>query len=215
MGSIISAEEVKQIHENILLKRLSGSEAISDNDPYWNKLFSFNFNISYTDRYIFIFNLKLYFRLKQRDLSANINEFLQLLLYNTASTNNFSALIQVFLRRCNELDASITCKKYIFCQKNNFFSKIFLWQLANALLIIRHICVFFAQRLSDIEFIKIFETQTNLSKIALHNDDLENPIGDSLANELLRAEQLGEDFGNTAEAFLGALVDILIEVPIK
>ena len=50
MGSVISsgADDIKT---NELLKKLSGVETISDNDPYWNKLFSFNFNIDQRSRY--------------------------------------------------------------------------------------------------------------------------------------------------------------------
>lgn len=110
--------------------------------------------------------------------------------------------------------------------------------------------MFFAQRLSATEFVKIFERRLNLSKqnsfngkfiffyyidckqsyyaakffkknfsfnviLVLNLDGSENIIGDSLAYELLKAEELEEDFNSSAEAFLGALVDILVEIPIK
>lgn len=40
----------------------------------------------------------------------------------------------------------------------HFSSKIFLWQVGNALLIIRYISTFFAVRLSPQEFIKVLES---------------------------------------------------------
>ena len=51
MGTVISTES--NIKENELLVRLSGKESISDNDPFWNKLFSFNFTIDETKRFHF------------------------------------------------------------------------------------------------------------------------------------------------------------------
>lgn len=51
MGSVISLEE-GNIEENEILKRLSKTDSISENDPYWNKLFSFNFNIKQLNRFI-------------------------------------------------------------------------------------------------------------------------------------------------------------------
>jgi hypothetical protein len=39
-----------------------------------------------------------------------------------------------------------------------FCSKIFLWQNANALIIIRYVCNFLVQRLSEKEFINYFES---------------------------------------------------------
>lgn len=54
MGSVISLEE-GDIKTNELLKRLAEKEPISDNDPYWNKLFSFNFNIQQLSRFFNFF----------------------------------------------------------------------------------------------------------------------------------------------------------------
>ena len=47
-----------------------------------------------------------------------------------------------------------------------FFSKIFIWQAANALLIIRYIAVFLAQRLSPTEFTNIFGNRGSLYQSA-------------------------------------------------
>lgn len=49
MGAVISLEN-GDVKTNELLRRLSGADPISDNDPYWNKLFSFNFNVSQWSR---------------------------------------------------------------------------------------------------------------------------------------------------------------------
>ncbi|KAI1718559.1 dyggve-Melchior-Clausen syndrome protein [Ditylenchus destructor] len=179
MGSVVSSEN-EDIKQNEILKKLSGTETISDNDPYWNKLFSFNFNIDQCGR------------AAQKEFVDNVNDFLQSLLYNTPTSSNFAILIQVFLRRCGELESSAKCE-----------NKIFLWQASNSLLIIRHICVFFAQRLSASEFVKIFESQARPSSANSISDD--SP--DAFLNE--------DGDSNQAEEFLTSLVDILYDLPVN
>lgn len=48
MGCVVSS--AAEVAENELLARLAGTEPLSENDPYWNKLLSFNFNIDEQDR---------------------------------------------------------------------------------------------------------------------------------------------------------------------
>jgi len=60
------------------------------------------------------------------------------------------------------------------------FSKIFIWQASNALLIIRYISVFLAQRLSPTEFTNIFGNRGSLYETKksenneIDDDDEEN-----------------------------------------
>uniref|UniRef100_A0A914DUU8 Dymeclin n=1 Tax=Acrobeloides nanus TaxID=290746 RepID=A0A914DUU8_9BILA len=123
MGAVISSET--DINSNELLKKLVGEKPISDNDPLWNQMFSFNMN-----------------------LMDEIN------------------------------------------------SKIFLWQNANALIIIRYVCNFLVQRLSEKEFINYFESTL-----------VETPT-DSIKDETVEYE-------NMAEEFLVHLVNILCKVPVN
>lgn len=51
MGSMVST--VEELEENELLKRLASTDSVIDNDPYWNKLFSFNFNVDQLNRFAF------------------------------------------------------------------------------------------------------------------------------------------------------------------
>lgn len=57
--------------------------------------------------------LSLLFRSAQRDFTNLISELLQSLLYNAPHSNNFATLIQVFMRRCGELDLSAKCEKCV------------------------------------------------------------------------------------------------------
>uniref|UniRef100_A0A8C5RNY9 Dymeclin n=1 Tax=Laticauda laticaudata TaxID=8630 RepID=A0A8C5RNY9_LATLA len=43
MGAASSS--IRDLPENEYLKKLSGREAISENDPFWNQLLSFSFTI--------------------------------------------------------------------------------------------------------------------------------------------------------------------------
>lgn len=48
MGAVVSSET--NIRENELLRKLVGEQPISDNDPLWNKMFSFNMKIDELSR---------------------------------------------------------------------------------------------------------------------------------------------------------------------
>ncbi|VDM45467.1 unnamed protein product [Toxocara canis] len=49
MGSVISADTV--IDENVCLRRFTGLQPITDNDPFWNQLLSFNLKIDAYNRF--------------------------------------------------------------------------------------------------------------------------------------------------------------------
>ncbi|KAI6242101.1 Dymeclin [Aphelenchoides fujianensis] len=172
MGAAIST--VEELEESDLLKRLAGPESISDNDPFWNKLFSFNFNLEQFDRNV------------QRSLMEKCTKHLENLLHNTANSGNFATLIRVFLRRAGEVGESVKCE-----------NKIFLWQVSNALLILRYICTFLTVRLSCQELVKTMEPKRRV-------DEDDNDI----------VEEEGE-FAAVAEEFVHALVDIVTDVAVN
>ncbi|KAM3719201.1 Dymeclin [Dirofilaria immitis] len=175
MGGRISSETL--IEENTYLRRFVGLQPINDNDPFWNHFLSFNFLIDSNDRK----------EVERFDFS--VLDSLQSLMYNTSTTCNFASFIHVFLRRTSELKASEIC--------NN---TIFLWQTGNALLILRYICKFLVQRLSEAEFIKIFDMdRTYIEEKKAYDFDFEDEFDDLCENK--------------AEEFLNTLVDILIDLP--
>ncbi|VDK67475.1 unnamed protein product, partial [Litomosoides sigmodontis] len=87
----------------------------------------------------------------------------------------------------------------------NFFidsndSTIFLWQTGNALIILRYICKFLVQRLSEAEFIKVFQAdKTYLEKKEASDSDFEEEFDGCCENKV--------------EEFLDTLVDILVDLP--
>uniref|UniRef100_A0A914RCR3 Dymeclin n=1 Tax=Parascaris equorum TaxID=6256 RepID=A0A914RCR3_PAREQ len=97
MGAVISSETI--LDENIYLRRFTGLQPITDNDPFWNQLLSFNLKISTDDRR------------EVKQFNESQLDLLQSLMYNTQTTGNFAAFIRVFLRRAAEVKASEICEK--------------------------------------------------------------------------------------------------------
>jgi hypothetical protein len=75
---------------------------------------------------------------------------------------------------------------------------LFVWQTANCLLILRVCCKFLTERLTETEFIRVFN-----KNVLTVDGDVES-TGDCEPT-----------FANTAQEFVSALVDILMKVPVK
>uniref|UniRef100_A0A0K0D8M0 Dymeclin n=1 Tax=Angiostrongylus cantonensis TaxID=6313 RepID=A0A0K0D8M0_ANGCA len=176
MGGRISSDTV--IADNEPLKKFSGPESISDNDPFWNKLLSFNLRIDDHDKG------------QLHDFDDSLNDFLNSLMYNTPTSGNFAAFIRVFLRLSKELKTS-----------EKFENIIFLWQASNALIILRYICKFLTQRMTESEFVKTFASSVS--------------AGSSSVAESENDSDCEWQYSNTAEKLLDTLIDILAELPVK
>ncbi|XP_051019623.1 dymeclin isoform X2 [Acomys russatus] len=110
MGS--NSSRISDLPKNEYLKKLSGTESISENDPFWNQLFSFSFPAPTSST-----ELKL---LEEATISV-----CKSLVENNPRTGNLGALTKVFLARTKELRVSAECQNHIF-----------IWQTHNALFII-------------------------------------------------------------------------------
>ncbi|XP_055478853.1 dymeclin [Psammomys obesus] len=110
MGS--NSSRISDLPKNEYLKKLSGTESISENDPFWNQLFSFSFPAPTSST-----ELKL---LEEATISV-----CKSLVENNPRTGNLGALTKVFLSRTRELRLSVECQNHIF-----------IWQTHNALFII-------------------------------------------------------------------------------
>nr|XP_045742699.1 dymeclin isoform X2 [Mirounga angustirostris] len=110
MGS--NSSRIGDLPKNEYLKKLSGTESVSENDPFWNQLLSFSFPAPTSST-----ELKL---LEEATISV-----CRSLVVNNPRTGNLGALIKVFLSRTKELKLSAECQNHIF-----------IWQTHNALFII-------------------------------------------------------------------------------
>uniref|UniRef100_A0A8C8SSB5 Dymeclin n=1 Tax=Pelusios castaneus TaxID=367368 RepID=A0A8C8SSB5_9SAUR len=122
-----NSSSICELPENEYLKRFSGAEAVSENDPFWNQLLSFSFTAP-TDSA----ELKL---LEEATISV-----CKSLAENNPRTGNLGALIKVFLSRTKELKISAECENHLF-----------IWQAHNALFIICCLLKVFICQMSEEE----------------------------------------------------------------
>ncbi|XP_061873976.1 dymeclin isoform X1 [Colius striatus] len=116
---------ISELPENEYLKKLSGAEPISENDPFWNQLLSFSFTTPTNSS-----DLKL---LEEATVSV-----CKSLVEKNPRTGNLGSLIKVFLSRTKELKISAECQNHLF-----------IWQAHNALFIICCLLKVFISQMSE------------------------------------------------------------------
>lgn len=171
----LSCSTIADLTNNDYLKLLSGKETISENDPFWNQLLSFSLEAPQS-------------RAEQSKLEEITDSHCKSLVENNQHTGNFTSLLKVFLSRSKELKSSVECG-----------DRMFVWQCCNALYIIRHLCKFLAENMSEENMLEQFETRS----LADRQKDLET--GAVLSSTGLV---------NYLDQFVEALQDIAIEVPV-
>ncbi|XP_075788804.1 dymeclin isoform X2 [Pelodiscus sinensis] len=122
-----NSSSICELPQNEYLKRLSGAEAVSENDPFWNQLLSFSFTAPTNSA-----------ELKQ--LEEVTISICKSLVENNPRTGNLGALIKVFLSRTKELKISAECQNHLF-----------IWQAHNALFIICCLLKVFICQMSEEE----------------------------------------------------------------
>ncbi|XP_032062958.1 dymeclin isoform X7 [Aythya fuligula] len=122
-----NSSSISELPENEYLKKLSGAEPISENDPFWNQLLSFSFTTPTNSA-----ELKL---LEEATISV-----CKSLVEKNPRTGNLGSLIKVFLSRTKELKISAECQNHLF-----------IWQAHNALFIICCLLKVFISRMSEEE----------------------------------------------------------------
>ncbi|XP_029860152.1 dymeclin isoform X2 [Aquila chrysaetos chrysaetos] len=122
-----NSSSISELPENEYLKKLSGAEPISENDPFWNQLLSFSFTTPTNSA-----DLKL---LEEATISV-----CKSLVEKNPQTGNLGSLIKVFLSRTKELKISAECQNHLF-----------IWQAHNALFIICCLLKVFISRMSEEE----------------------------------------------------------------
>ncbi|KAM9251340.1 dymeclin [Cariama cristata] len=122
-----NSSSISELPENEYLKKLSGAEPISENDPFWNQLLSFSFATPTNSA-----DLKL---LEEATISV-----CKSLVEKNPRTGNLGSLIKVFLSRTKELKISAECQNHLF-----------IWQAHNALFIICCLLKVFISRMSEEE----------------------------------------------------------------
>ncbi|XP_042687123.1 dymeclin [Centrocercus urophasianus] len=122
-----NSSSISELPDNEYLKKLSGAEPISENDPFWNQLLSFSFTAPTNSA-----DLKL---LEEATISV-----CKSLVEKNPRTGNLGSLIKVFLSRTKELKISAECQNHLF-----------IWQAHNALFIICCLLKVFISQMSEEE----------------------------------------------------------------
>ncbi|XP_029436228.1 dymeclin [Rhinatrema bivittatum] len=107
-----NSSTASELSKNEYLKKLAGTEAVSENDPFWNQLLSFTFTTPTNS-------------VDSKILEEATISICRSLIENNPRSGNLGALIKVFLSRTKELKISAECQ-----------NQLFIWQAHNALFII-------------------------------------------------------------------------------
>ncbi|XP_063437698.1 dymeclin-like [Mytilus trossulus] len=163
-----NSSSISELTNNEYLMKLAGTESLSTIDPFWNQLLSYSFLIPINSS-----DAKL---LEESTVSVCKN-----LAINNAKSGNFGSLVRTFLVRATELKASAQCE-----------DNIFTWQTYNALFIIRSLCKYFVEHLSEELIIQQFEARP--------------PNMDGYVE--------ADEVGPLTEELMNSLVELLVDVPV-
>ncbi|KAL3886406.1 hypothetical protein ACJMK2_026404 [Sinanodonta woodiana] len=155
-----NSSSFSELAGNDYLRRFSGTEPISPIDPFWNQFLSYTFLIPINSS-----DSKL--------LEESTAAICKNLAINNCKTGNFPALIKNFLVRCTELKASAQCE-----------DNIFTWQTYNTLFVIRSVCKYLVEHLSEELVIQQFDVQQCQAEGYTAPED-QGPLGEQLITSLV------------------------------
>lgn len=136
MGSNCSTLET--IGSNDYLKRFSSAETLTENDPFWNALLAFS---------LVDLDLVAMTSSNSKLLDDTIKAHCKNLGINSVKTGNFNTLVTYFVTRLDGV---------IMHGVDDDSTNPFVWQVLNALFIIRNTCKYFIQHLSEEVIIQQF-----------------------------------------------------------
>ncbi|XP_074661228.1 dymeclin-like [Tubulanus polymorphus] len=183
----VNSSSISELQDNEYLKRLCGVESICPNDPFWNQLLSFQFQPP---------NDVSDMRLLEESTMGICKNF----AINNCRTGNFGSLVRVFLRRAAELKASAQTE-----------DNVFVWQTYNALFIIRNICKYFIENLSEEVILDEFETRPSQLAAPASNTSAN---ADGAGSVKLVADSAEGDEETLADEFMSCLIELLVDVPV-
>ncbi|XP_064595976.1 dymeclin-like [Liolophura sinensis] len=169
MGAVCSS--ISELSNNEPLRRLSGTEPIDPMDPFWNQLLSFSFLTPMNSA-------------DSRLLEEATLVICKSFAINNCKTGNFNSLIRTFLVRSTELKASAQLE-----------DNIFTWQTYNALFIIRCVCKYFVEHLSEELLLQQFDVKAHQPTDKTGSTPSEQHTG-------------------TSEELITSLVELLVDVPV-
>lgn len=138
MGS--SCSSLDSVSSNECLKRLCSNESLSANDPFWNSLLGFS---------LVELDLVVMSTSNSKLLEDTISPLCKNLAINNVKTGNFHTQVVNFIKRMNQVIEHGV-------DETEGHVNPFTWQMLNSLFIIRNICKYFIQNLSEEVIIQQF-----------------------------------------------------------
>lgn len=201
MGAQVS--NLNSIAKNEYLDKLIDMEHITEMDPFWNQLLSFQFKLAFSSS-----NSKL--------LDESIALYCQKFYDNNLKSNNFSSLIRAFCRRANEIKT---------INDNNTL----VLQTTNSLLMIRSFAKFLIEVDSENVFISQISTKSAVAKPSDGDDVSINSNNQALASNSIdiNADESSSDYLQQRQTssssqcheilyqLINSLFEICISVPVE
>jgi len=170
-----NSSSISELSDNDYLKRLSGNEVITPADPFWNQLLSYTFHVSRNSA-------------DQRLLEESVAILCKNFAINNCQTGNFGSLCRVFIIRTAELKSLPEIE-----------DNIFILQTFNALFIIRNMCKYFVENLSEEVIIQQFDTMP--PNEIRNNSDTHSDMGSDIT-------------GSMIEQCMNCLMELVVDIPL-
>lgn len=131
---------------------------------------------------------------EQLTLDSRLESTLQQFIFHNLQTGNLGTLVEVFLKKANELLA-------LSDQQNNIH---ILWQTFNALFIIRTVAKYLIETCSEFQLLQHFEANS------LNTGPQNGP-----PDTVLVAAESSCVVGSKFKAFVEALINLVVVIPVK
>lgn len=175
-----NSSSISELNGNEYLRRLAGPDAVSENDPFWNQLLSFSFLPPQNSS-------------DYRLLEEATHNICKAMAHNNVNSGNFGALCHVFLKRAAELKNSAQCE-----------NELFVWQTYNALFVVRSLCKYFIENMSEESVLKQFNAFQNLTgqdeKAASKKESILDSLLNSLVEVIVDLPMMDFTYGTILEA---------------
>ncbi|CAB3362317.1 Hypothetical predicted protein [Cloeon dipterum] len=168
MGS--SESRLADLSSNEFIQKFVGKEIIAPNDPFWEQFLTFTF-------------IPPKSAADQRNLDESVQGICRQLLANNPRSGNFHSLVSFFIEKS-------ICVRANDSQNDNF---TFSWSTHNSLFVLKVLCKFFVENITEEDFANQFEIGGDKKSAAVEGSD-----------------QLSK-----LDVFLSSLVELLVDLPVR
>lgn len=168
-----SCSSFTSVADNEYLRRYCSTEIISENDPFWNALLSFS---------LVDLDLVAMTSSNSKLLDDTVAPYCKNFAINNVKSGNLHTLIKYFIHRLEK----VADHEMVDAEVADEVTNPFTWQVLNALFIVRIICKYFVQNLSE----------------------------EVIIQQFLKPNSSGSEDENVMSEFMDSLVKGLTDIPI-